>query len=141
MGAPELLALLRSFPEAAVRHALPALVFDLLRAAPQAELPPPLEQVLLGWMDQAGLGPGATPVEIRRALVETYRAAPIATDLRTALSEALRGASLEGTADTARAFASFVGTRAPQPSAPLPVRATVRAGPLARFALEERSHD
>lgn len=141
MGAPELLVLFRRFPEAAVRHALPALVFDLLRSAPLAELPPPLELVLLAWMDQVGLGPKASPFEVQRALVETYRAAPISTELRTALAEALRGASVEGTAETARAFASFVGTRASRPDPQLRVRATVRAGPLARFALEETSHD
>lgn len=141
MGAPELLALLLRFPEAEVRHALPALVFDLLRVAPDAELPPPLELVLLSWMDQAGLGPDAAPAEVQRALVETYRAAPISTELRTALAEALRSASVDGTAETALAFASFIGTRSAPTPLPAPTRASVRAGPLARFALEERSHD
>lgn len=144
MGAPELLALLQRFPESEVRHALPALAFDLLSAAPQAALPPPLELVLLRWMDQVGLGPSAAPVDVERALIATYRRAPISLPLRTALAEALRGESAQGAAQAARAFAAFLGNsdaRAQPPQSPPSVRAKVRAGPFARFALEETSHD
>lgn len=144
MGAPEMLALFRRFPEAAVRHALPAIVFDLLRAAPQAELPPPLELALLRWMDQVGLGPAAAPADVERALIATYRRAPISPLLRTALAEALWGESAQGAAEAARAVAVFLGSsdaRAEPPRSSSSVRAKVRAGPLARFALEENSHD
>jgi hypothetical protein len=127
---PELLALFRRFPREQALHLVPALVFDLLVAQPDLEIPAPLAEVVLAWMTGRGLDASATPERILEELRATYAEKPIPFELRLSLEELSRMAPSLGSLFGKQGFVAPVSGPAP-PGA-------IKANPLARFILRTK---